>query len=283
MTFFERRARICTRANRDQPRTRAERRAPRQDGGAGLAGRTADDEQVAVGSLVRILRARCDEGREVILRPQSCRGRSAHRNPDIDDPYFARMLHAGILVKAALLRREGDRERCTRRHAENRARVGVETTRQIERHDGCWSRFHDGDGFCIATRHGTIETRAKEAVDDERRVPHVRAKRLRVFRRQHHSLDSELTKKHPVRLRVAPKPRRVAHEYRQRLVTQQGQSSRDNPRVAAVLPRSADEHDAVEAVVEHLADRIARTAPCVLHQHEADNPKLVDRDAIDLA
>ncbi len=66
-------------------------------------------------------------------------------------------------------------------------------------------------------------------------------------------------------------------------MTQQRQAARDDPGITTVLPGSADQHDAIETVVEHLADGVGRPTPCVLHQHQADDPELVDSLAIDLA
>lgn len=66
-------------------------------------------------------------------------------------------------------------------------------------------------------------------------------------------------------------------------MAEQGQAARDDPGVATVLPGPTDQYHAIEPVIEHFADRIGRASPGVLHEHEADDPELVHRDAIDLA
>ena len=38
-----------------------------------------------------------------------------------------------------------------------------------------------------------------------------------------------------------------------------------------------------EAIVEHVADRVGRAPPRILHQHQADHAELFDRHAIDIA
>ena len=75
--LFERGPRIGARANRDEPCSSAKRRAARKDRCACLSGSAADDEQMPVGALVCVARARCDQRAEVVSRPQARSGRAS--------------------------------------------------------------------------------------------------------------------------------------------------------------------------------------------------------------
>jgi hypothetical protein len=65
-------------------------------------------------------------------------------------------------------------------------------------------------------------------------------------------------------------------------VSEQRESTTNDPRIAAVLPWSAYEHHTFESIVEHLDDGIGRASASVLHQHETDGAKVFDGDAVDL-
>jgi hypothetical protein len=102
------------------------------------------------------------------------------------------VLYAWILVKASLVPGERDRERRARGDAENRARIGVEATRKIQRHDRRGRRLDRGDGVGVAAGDRAIKACPKEPIHDERRAPQHLAERCCGFGGKLERVDAEL-------------------------------------------------------------------------------------------
>lgn len=165
--------------------------------------------------------------------------------------------------------RERQRERRARGDPEDGAGVRVDPRGEIERDEGRAGLTEGSHQVGAPALDGAIEARAEDAIDDERRCVERRAEPVEGLEREADGVEGV-----EVDPSVAGDLVARAREEHPRSMPSREQAPRDDPRVAAVLSRAADDHHALEPVDEALYERVRGAAPRVLHEDEAGHARL---------
>ncbi|HUY38429.1 MAG TPA: hypothetical protein VMV13_06340 [Candidatus Binataceae bacterium] len=107
------------------------------------------------------------------------------RKSDLRDLELSAMLRAGIGNVSELRVPEGDGKRGAHRRAQDRAAVGIDSRRDIDRHDRRAARVHPLDRRARNSAHGSVKPGAENSVDDSARPRAKRCFQIGFVRRLH--------------------------------------------------------------------------------------------------
>lgn len=105
------------------------------------------------------------------------------RKSDLRDLEFSAMLRARIGNVSELRVPEGDGKRGAHRRAQDRAAVGIDSRRDIDRHDRRSARVHPLDRRARNSAHGSVKPGAENSVDDRTRLRTKRRFQIRFIGR----------------------------------------------------------------------------------------------------
>ncbi len=174
---------------RHQSGSRTQRGARGEDRGAGFSAAAGDYDRMPEISLVRIDRARLQMGTCVagLIEPSARRNLANRlgRKSDLRDRKLSAMFRTRIGNVPELRVTEGDRERGAHRRAHDRAVVGIDARRDIDRHDRRAERVHPLDRGARNSAYRSVKPGAENSIDDRARPRPVCRIQIGFFRRLH--------------------------------------------------------------------------------------------------
>jgi hypothetical protein len=251
---------------RHQSRSGAQRGARGQDRGAGFSPAAGDYDRMAEISLVRINRTRLQKFACVgsLVKSPARRDLSdrAGRKSDLRDLELSAMLRAGIGDVSELRVTEADGERGPHRDAHDRATVGIDSRRDIDRNDRRANRVHPLDRRARNSAHCRVQAGAENPIDDRARPRAERRFEFRFVLR----LNDRAARGEQLVMRAPRVALQIAARSEQRdsnLNSALTQPPRRDHRVAAVVALAAYRQNARASRVgkprdELVGDRLAR-------------------------